>query len=180
MGTTEAVAQFKSLRAAGRPGEGLSVLQQALRRGQVDADGLDQVGRLIVRQAGDLPKSPTPLNVLILGQCTTTWLVPALTALAWGRGRAVKVGDGGYDNVIQDMAGLREGPDVVLLLPWRQRLLAMDDRGSAQRVQDELGFLKQAWEMVGKSGARLVQVGYDWEQAGALGDSSIWQGGWGG
>jgi FkbH-like protein len=169
MGNVPALEQFKQLRAAGKTAEGLALLRQALRRGEIDADALDQVGRTLIRNRELFPKQPPPLKVLIVGQCTTTWIVPALTAVAWGRGRAVLASEGGYDNIIQDLAALTQAPDVVVLLPWHQRLLAAGDRGIAQRVDDELAFLRQAWESVKKSGSRLVQVGYDWDHAGAAG-----------
>jgi len=173
MQTIPAIEQFKSLKASDKIAQGLAVLRQALRRGDIDPDGLDRVGRLLVRHKEDLPKQPAPLRVLIVGQCTTTWLVPALTAVAWGRGRACDVRDGGYDNVIQDLAAQQTPPDVVIVLPWHQRLLgggsSGGDRPTQQRVDDELPLLRQAWESVRKMGSRLVQIGYDWENFGAAG-----------
>jgi FkbH-like protein len=58
--------------------------------------------------------------------------------------------------------------DIIVLLPWHQRLLAAGKRTHAQRIEDELGTLQQAWSMI-PSNARLVQVGYDWVNAGSMG-----------
>jgi FkbH-like protein len=169
MATAETLAKFKQLRAAGQVSEGLALLRQALRRGEFDPDALNQVGGLLIKNAAHFPADPPPLNVLILGQCTTSWLVPALTAVAWGRGRAAIVKEGGYDNIIQDLAAVAKPPDGVILLPWHQRLLAPGDRGAQQRADDEMTLLRQAWESVRKMGSRLVQIGYDWDHAGAAG-----------
>jgi FkbH-like protein len=165
----ESLTQFKKLRGAGEVMQGLLLLQQGLRRGVFDADSLDQVGRLLQRHAASLPAEAKPLSVLLVGQFTTSWLVPALTAVAWGRGRAIAVREGGYDNVIQDLASLSPAPDVIVLAPWKQRVLAKDDRSTQQRIDDELGFLSQCWNLVARSGSRLVQLGYDWEDPGQLG-----------
>jgi FkbH-like protein len=165
----ESLTQFKKLRGAGEIGQGLVLLQQGLRRGIFDPDALDQVGRLLLRHSASLPSEPKPLSVLLVGQFTTSWLLPALTATAWGRGRAINVREGGYDNVIQDLATLSPPPDVIVLAPWKQRVLGKDDRSSQQRIDDEIGFLSQAWNLVARSGSRLVQLGYDWELPGPLG-----------
>jgi FkbH-like protein len=166
MAAAETLANFKKLRAAGQTAQAMALIAQALRRGEFDADGLDQAGRALLRNTEHFPKQPPPLSVLILGQCTTSWLIPALTAVAWGRGRAVIVKEGGYDNIIQDLAAVAKPPDVVILLPWHQRLLAANDRGPQQRADDEMTLLRQAWESLRKLGSRLIQVGYDWDHAG--------------
>jgi FkbH-like protein len=165
----ESLTQFKKLRAAGEIAQALLLLQQGLRRGIFDADSLDQVGRLLSRHAASFPDQPKPLSVLLVGQYTTSWLVPALTAIAWGRGRAISVREGGYDNVIQDLATIGSPPDVVVIAPWKQRVLGKDDRSTQQRIDDEIGFLAQSWNLVARSGSRLVQIGYDWDTPGPLG-----------
>jgi len=168
---------FKAVRAcrkAGRSDEGLALLRDALRRGQLDAEGVDQAGRLIRREvmAGTAATPTRPLRILILGQCTTSWLVTSLTAVAWGQGVATVVTEGGYDTILQDLGALspeQERPDAVVLLPWQARLLA-ENRPIAERVADELAFWRQAWGLVtGRLGSRLIQVGYDWVGPGALG-----------
>ena len=60
-------------------------------------------------------------------------------------------------------------PDVVVLLPWGQRLHGRGE-ASAEVVEDEVSFWRQAWGLVtGGLGARLIQVGYDWVTPGPLG-----------
>ena len=112
-----------------------------------------------------------PLRVFLVGQFTTSWVATTLTAVAWSRNAAIEVSEGGYDTVLQDLAGLRtatERPDVIVLLPWNRRLFGGD--APALRVADELGLWKQAWSMVnGEQGSRLLQLGYDWITSGSLG-----------
>ncbi len=108
----------------------------------------------------------------MLGQVTTSWLLPALTASAWGHNAVVSVAEGGYDTVLQDLASFppgEKGPDVVVLLPWSKRLLGSQGSPEA-RVEDELGFWSKAWEIVAnRLGSRVLQVGYDWVTPGPLG-----------
>jgi FkbH-like protein len=170
MTAAESLAEFKRLRAVGEAAQGLTLLQQGLRRSVFDCDSLDQVGRLLMRYSASFPADPKPLSVLIVGQFTTSWLPPALTAVAWGRGRATLVKDGGYDNVVQDLASMSTPPDVVVIGPWKQRVLSKDARSTRQRIDDELGFLRQCWEMVQRAGSRLVQIGYDCDHPGPPGN----------
>jgi FkbH-like protein len=64
---------------------------------------------------------------------------------------------------------LDHAPDVVVLLPWNQRLLAHDKRAPQDRIEDEMAFLQQAWAQVARLKSKLVQVSYDWMGPGALG-----------
>lgn len=159
------------LAADGDAGTALDLLRTPLRDGQLDADGIDKAGRVCASLFGAAKVKPT--RVLVLGQCTTTWLVHALTATAWGTGLALEVTDGPYDSVLQTLATLPESarPDVVVLVPWSTRLLARGPgRSAADRVDDELAFWTQAWRLVtDRLAARIVQVGYDAITAGPLG-----------
>jgi FkbH-like protein len=164
----------KSLRKEGKVEEALELLRVALRRRQLDAEGIQNAGRVI---GAELSKgnrgeqgAPLPSRVLILGQCTTSWFLPTLKAIAWGHGIALDVSEGGYDTILQDLHSLPDGAavDAVALLPWNSRLLN-DSRTLDERVADELAFWRQAWEMVSRKNARLIQVGYDWVVPGPLG-----------
>ena len=153
--------------------EGLRLLRDALRRGQLNAEDVERAGRLIRAQwlAGHR-EGPALLRVLLLGQCTTSWLVPALSAMAWAEGVAALVSEGGYDNVLQDLSTHPAGaqrPDVVVLLPWSQRLLS-GPCPALERIASELAFWGQAWNLIaGRLGSRLIQIGYDWVTPGAAG-----------
>ena len=164
----------KRLEKEGQRPAAVARLRDALRRGQLDAEGTERAGRIVRKaltegQAGDVGE---PMRILLLGQVTTSWLIPALTAIAWGRGAAVQVEEGGYDTVLQDLTGASPGGkkyDAVVLLPWNKRLLDAPGEPS-KRVDDELGFWSHAWEAVTtRWGARLLQVGYDWVTPGPLG-----------
>jgi FkbH-like protein len=165
--------QVSELRKQSKAPEALELLRNALSRQQLDAEGIEKAGRIIhVLLAGMTDKPAT--RVLLLGQCTTSWLANTLTAVAWGQGSALMVSEGAYDNVIQELLATSpdEGkPDVVVLVPWNQRLLFDDDnRSPARRVDDECAFWQQAWKLVRERlGARILQVGYDWITPGALG-----------
>jgi FkbH-like protein len=156
----------------GQSNEGLALVRELLRRGRLSAEQIDRVGRLIQKELSSAePGQSRPLRVVLLGQFTTSWLATALTAVAWGCNAAVQVSEGGYDTIAQDLsrfAGLGDRPDVVVLLPWNQRLLGSDL--SSQAVEDELGFWRQAWRMIQDGlGSRVLQLGYDWVVPGARG-----------
>lgn len=148
-------AEFRRLNRED-PEAARAVLRAALRAG-LDASDTERAGRL-------LAKSPRGTRVRVLGVCTTAWIPPVLTAVAWGRGQALDVRDGDYDNVLQELA-TQEPPEVLVLLPWSQRLFAGDDAAAA--VAGELAFWEAAWAQ--RRGARLVQVGYDWTGPGPAG-----------
>ncbi len=162
----------RQLRKEGKAAEALALLREALRREQLAPDQMERAGGFIgklVAQASSLcatggtPVPPPALRVLLLGQCTTSWLAPALAAIAWKHGVLIHVAEGGYDNVLQDLASLpaEPRPDALVLLPWNQRLL---------RGGDELPFWQRAWALAAERwGARIVQVGYDWVVPGPLG-----------
>jgi FkbH-like protein len=169
MSQADLIASATALRKQGRVREALDRLRDGLRRGVLDAEGVDWAGRLLRKEILAGATDQAPLRVLLLGQCTTSWLVNALTAHAWGDRVAVLASEGGYDNILQALsshgAGEGERPDVVVLIPWNTRLL-----GGGGGVEDELAFWRQAWGMVsGRLGSRLVQVGYDWVHPGAAG-----------
>jgi FkbH-like protein len=162
----------KDLDRRGERGAALALLRDRLRRGELDPAEVERAGRFIRKALAGGEADVKPMRILLLGQVTTSWLVPALTAVAWGRGAAVMVTEGGYDTVLQDLASFpteEAAPDLVILLPWNRRLL--HGRGEpGPRVEDELGFWSRAWEMIGdRFGSRLLQVGYDWVTPGPLG-----------
>ena len=67
-----------TLQREGREDDALALLRDALRRRQVPAESIDSAGR-ILRKSLTERSTPDALKVLVLGQCTTTWLVNALT-----------------------------------------------------------------------------------------------------
>jgi FkbH-like protein len=169
----EILKESRRLTKAGKVNESLALLRDALRRGRLDFEGIEKAGRAIrAHWLSTDGEGPRPLRVLLLGQFTTSWLVPALTAVAWGRGIPVLVSEGGYDNVLQDLSTHATGdaaPDVVVLLPWNQRLLG-GPGAPQERLDAELSFWQQAWGLAsGRLGARVLQVGYDWVIPGAPG-----------
>jgi FkbH-like protein len=169
--TQELFKNATALRKQGRSPEALALLRDALRRVHLDAEGTDKAGRFIHKELHNGASPRKPLRVLLLGQYTTSWLLTSLTAVGWRHDVAALVSEGGYDNILQELANLAgqaEHPHVVVLLPWNQRLLGSGEPLD-KRIADELSFWQQAWAGVSQFGARLLQVGYDWIQPGAAG-----------
>ena len=164
--------QCTGLRKQGKADEALGLLRDALRRGGLSGEQVDKAGRFIQRELMDEAGAH---RVLMLGQCTTTWVANALTAHAFGRGMDVCVIDGEYDNVMQELLGAAadgKRVDTVVFLPWHQRLFSGAGRSAAQRVDDEVVFWRQAWAIArDQLKARIIQVGYDCDTAGPLGVS---------
>ncbi len=148
------------LRKAGDSSAALALLRESLRRDQLDAVGVDKAGRAILRMVTGKEGLG---RILLLGQCTTSWLRTALAAVAHGRGFTVDVVEGEYDSVMQELMHRRgESYDAVVLLPWTKRLLGGGERSDGQRIEDELDQWQQAWSLVTDAlGSRVVQVGYD-------------------
>ena len=161
--------ECRQLLKAGDPDRADALLAGALRLNSLDADGVLHAGRLLGKI--DNPgTSRDGLRVRIAGQCTTSWLVDALTAVARGRGQPVNVEDADYDNVLQDVAALDGDVDVLILLPWADRLLSQDGRKAGERVTDEVDFWRQVWSAAAeKPDLHIVQVGYDWLDTAAHG-----------
>src|SRR3954470_2902053 len=122
----DALAQYRSLRKEGRLAEAAAQARKAIP--SLEANQIAQVGKLLLK---DLPLAfpeAAGLDVLLLGQCTTNFLVPLVTAWAWAEGLRVRIRDGEYDQVVQELMRQQDAPDAVVLLPWNQRLLAHDKR----------------------------------------------------
>lgn len=155
--------------------EALRLLRDALRRQAIDADGMDKAGRLIAKvhaRSAHLVKSD---RVLLLGQCTTSWIRNALVAAAWESNLRLDVVEGQYDNVMQELVAYPEEHDLsaVILLPWGGRLF-LESRDSSHYEQIDLdeivAFWQRAWDIVcNRLNARILQIGFDLMTPGALG-----------
>lgn len=169
MSTAGLFERLNSLHREGRAAEALPELRLALARGALSPEEMDRAGRFIRKclAAGARPAQ----RVLLLGQCTTAWLTTMLTAVGWAHGTLLRVEDGEYDNILQELSRLSgEPPDAVIFVPWTQRLLGDAQRPAADRVEDEVAFWRQAWTAARERGvARIVQVGYDWVGPGPAG-----------
>lgn len=156
------------------PAEGIATLREAIRRRVLAPSDVARAGELALQRAAALPPAERlDERILVLGQCTTTWLTHTIAAAALADGPLPRVIDGAYDNVVGELlspetAELR--PTTVVLLPWNRSLLAPGGACAADRVGRELELWGQVWELVReRHGARIVQVGYDWMHPGALG-----------
>lgn len=159
----------RRLRKQGHYTEAGELLADALRRNVLDAPDILHAGRMIER-LDEHTNATCELRISVLGQCTTSWIVPALAATARGRRQIAHVEDSDYDNVYQGLSSLNPNVDAVVLLPWSQRLFGGPDRAPSSRLKDELEFWQRAWSMMAKHAkARLIKVGYDWVDCGARG-----------
>jgi len=171
--STDFFKTIAGLRKQGCVDEGLARLREVLRRGQLDHEETERAGRIIRNEIqAKKDAGSKPLRVLLAGQCTTSWLVPALTAVAWAQDVPCLVTEGGYDNILQDLSTHvvgDEAPDVVVLLPWNQRLFGGSGTAS-DRIGDEMAYWRSVWDLVkGRLASRVLQVGYDWVVPGADG-----------
>ncbi|MDH5354074.1 MAG: hypothetical protein OEY09_06470, partial [Gammaproteobacteria bacterium] len=119
--------------------EARRLLSSALRRTSLDNSGILKAGRMAEGLSID-----KHTRVSIYGQCTTAWLVPALQSASMAQDEAILIEDHAYDNVIQGLTMLESNIDVLILLPWHQRLFAPGDRSGDQRISEELSFWQQA------------------------------------
>src|SRR5436190_3145600 len=87
----------ESLIKQGQVDDALRLLQDALRRGLLDAEGIDKAGRLIARNRPGLRTARPGWPVRLLGQCTTSWLATSLTAIAWADDVSLEVSESAYD-----------------------------------------------------------------------------------
>ena len=102
-------------------------------------------------------------NVLLLGQCTTTWLVRALDVACVDRQLKAHISEANFDNVMQTLLAMdkRNAPDVVVLLPWSARIQQRYQAGHTGIIHDEMQFWQQAWKTCEALGVRCIQVSYD-------------------
>ena len=166
------IADATRLSRAGDARAVLQLLRNALRRGSLAPEGVQSAGRLILDALRSSEINERCQHVLILGQCTTTWLTLTLAATSWSHGLPSIVRDGPYDNVLQSLAQIDSSavPDILVLLPWHQRLLTEPEGDADVRIAQELSFWRQAWRLALDRGIkRIVQVGYDWVVPGARG-----------
>ena len=161
----------RQLRKENKTDESLHVLRDAMRRHWLSAEGIEKAGRQIIKHFKTANEKT--LRVLVLGQCTTNWVCNCLTASAWAGGMSLLADDGQYDNVMQELMAAASSDvkyDAVVLLPWNTRLLADGDRSPQQRIEDELSFWQQAWNLVNNQlNSRLIQIGYDYKSPGYQG-----------
>jgi FkbH-like protein len=172
--TRSPIATARALRKEGRFSEAAHTLASAIRTSPSPAAlglAVSDMGRALQGLVADGHLPAPRVRVLLLGQATTSWLTPALAAWSHALGPAMAVHEGSYDQLYQDLLSAQPGEvDVVILLPWHQRLLGTSaGRSHNSRIDDELAFWRPCWERVAALGARLVQVGYDLDRAGPAG-----------
>jgi FkbH-like protein len=172
MGDSDLFKQARALRKDGRAAEALQLLRDALQRGRFDASEVDRAGAFDLKLAQDESHNAAQ-RIRVLGQCTTTWLVNCIAARGLEDGAVVRVSEGEYDNVFQEIVSDETAelkPDTFVLVPWSSRLLGSSARSAEQRIDDEVAFWSKAWSTIAERyGSRIIQVGYDWVSPGALG-----------
>ncbi|MCV2349763.1 HAD-IIIC family phosphatase [Paucibacter sp. Y2R2-4] len=172
MGLKSAITAARQLERVDKIQEAWDLLQQAIRQEIHSSTELLAAGKLSMRLAAALPQARFSFSVLILGQCTTTWLSPAISACAMEAGMHILVSDGPYDNVLQAVTAIdpMAPPDALILLPWHHRLLMDALSDTPDSIQAELDYWREVWgQALAKGVKHLIQVGYDWQTPGPLG-----------
>lgn len=171
MSNKQLFRSIQRLRKEGQQQQALTQLQNALRRDLLNTEEIDKAGRILLQLQDS--NCETAQSILLLGQFTTSWLKNSLAAVALARNLLLQVNDGEYDNVLQDLmriATSEQLPQVIILAPWTQRLLTSDNRSEHQRIEDELVFWQQAWQIIAQCpGTRILQLGYDCVSPGVRG-----------
>lgn len=177
-GTNSGAAERNALHAArealaaGRSEAALTLLRDALARHTLQDSQVERAGDLARRIIAASADSAT--RVLLLGQCTTSWLRNTIVAAGVAAGLRLGVEDAQFDNVLQTLEQMpvqdpAQAP-IAVFLPWNERLLDGHGRSTDERVAEELAFWKRAWDLARAKGAtRIVQVGFDWIGPGPLG-----------
>jgi FkbH-like protein len=160
---------------SGQPHEALAAVREVMQRTELSPAEIDKAGRIIRQQTHSTEIGSSLLHVLVLGQCTTSWVTTAMVAIGWGQDLGMRVHEGAYDSVIQDLNRpelVEQPPQIVILLPWHQRLFG-GAADAADRIHSELEFWRQAWRLIReRCHARVLQVSYDWVVAGPAGHHS--------
>lgn len=170
--TLSAVTQARYLHRQGDAQAALVLLRAALRTGQLSSTEFISVGKLANTLMTSCAHDQRPFNVLVLGQCTTTWLLQAIAASALQASLDAVVTEGAYGNVLQTLTALDEAhpPDLLVLVPWNTSLTEKSQIDATELIESELAFWRHAWQIAKtKNIKRLVQVGYDWMHPGSLG-----------
>lgn len=166
------MAEARHLENTGKPRAALAFLRDQLRQRKFGPDEIQSVGRITRRLLQSTDCDQSYQRLLVLGQCTTSWLTSTLMAVSLRHGMPCIAQEGSFDNVLQALDELQpaEVPDILVLLPWHQRLLGGADDDQEERIAQELAFWQQAWGIAAARGVkRLIQVGYDWIVPGARG-----------
>lgn len=136
----------------------------------------ERFGRILLQHAAPATPGtglPSPTRVLLLGQCTTSWLKPHLVAVGFGERRFYDIEEGGYDNVaptLLDSAIQDDPPDLVILLPWMHQLPPGGLQEKRKLLAETIQFWEHCWQLVKPlKRTRILQVGYDWIHLGAAG-----------
>lgn len=171
-GQLSALALARQLAKGGDQHGALEHLRQQLAGASLHPHEVLSAGKLLAKLLACPPAGIRPQQFLLLGQCTTHWLAQAITASAHAAGLPAVVTEGPFDNVLQALTELSgdQAPDVLVLLPWHDRLLGRYDVPADQRILDELQYWQEAWRVAKCKGiGRVIQVAYDWIHPGALG-----------
>jgi FkbH-like protein len=167
--TDELLKEFRRQLKSGDALDCALRIRDAIRRDLLEPLQLDRAGRLLAKYIDHADMSPG--RVRILGQCTTSWLVPALTAVAWGDAVALEVVDGEYDNIVQELMSRPDlASETTVLLPWNRSLLKSREQSIDAAISAAMDTWKFIWNLVAeRGGSRLIQVGYDCATSGSLG-----------
>jgi FkbH-like protein len=163
---SELLKQLRCEARAGAPAA-LDRLQHGLLRTPCMPEEWDAVGRFAHKYIPDTTLIWPRYTIRWAGQCTTTWLMHAVTAIALRESILLDANEAPFDNVFQDVVGIAQAcvtvPNIYVFLPWLRDLdvTLLSNTEIEQRVADELAFWENIWRQTESTGTRIVQLGFD-------------------
>jgi FkbH-like protein len=170
---SKSIPSFRSIKQDFRNGnitESLALLKQLLLKSVVEPEELARIGKFILPY---LAEAEGAIHVSLLGQCTTTWLGYHLASHGLKNGQTLAIYESEYDTVLQSLLEIQNNrTDFFVFLPWNQRILKQIHNANHsvdEIIEQELNFWQQTWDLAQQKNGRIIQIGYDYTNAGALG-----------
>jgi FkbH-like protein len=168
--TSTNISQLRGWLKTGSLDDALTKIKLLLNINKFSPDKFALIGKMILPH---IANQNNTIRVTFLGQCTTTWLCYHLAAHGLKYGQKLAIHDTEYDTVLQSLIELPENTtDFFVFLSWNQRILKQIrnmEKSPNEIIEQELEFWQQIWSLVQHKNGRIIQVGYDYTIAGALG-----------
>jgi FkbH-like protein len=165
------ISELRGWLKTGSLDNALTKIKSLLKINKFSPDELVLIGKMILPR---IVNHDNAIRVSILGQCTTTWLCYHLAAHGLKYGQKLSIRDTEYDTVLQSLMELPENmTDFFIFLPWHLRILKQIRNNSNcpqnKIIEQELNFWQQVWNLAQQKNGRIIQIGYDYTEAGILG-----------
>ncbi|MDR0610614.1 MAG: HAD-IIIC family phosphatase [Planctomycetaceae bacterium] len=164
------ISELRGWLKTGSADNALTKIRSLLNTNKFSPEELALIGKMILPR---IANQNNTIHVTLLGQCTTTWLGYHLAVHGLKHGQQLAIHDTEYDTVLQSLMELPENTtDFFVLIPWNQRILKQirsTEKLPDEIIEQELKFWQQVWNLSLQKNGRIIQVGYDYTIAGALG-----------